>query len=705
MRTVPLAVFSLVVLGAPAVLVSDPVAAVPAAPVRVHASPGASTDPGSIASGAGAVAPSTLVAEGLPATTPPRIATPRSLAVIGDSISQGTGSNGPGAPGGAIGAPRPASSWATGDRDGLDSYADRLDEAAGGSVVRVNLSANGATMRDHVLDQVRRVPTGTDLVVVQLGGNDLCRTSEDEMTQVEEYRERFREALAWLAEHRPDTLVQVSSIPDLYSLWYVRGAPHRGEQWPVLGFVVSGREGPRAARSFEENHNKRMARLFWDSLRVVPCRTLLFRPNVPRNAGPTPDPINTAEQRRLRVRERNVAFNRVLEEECAVMLRCRFDDHAVFDLTSNRDARGVLLADKEQWGFVDADISTQDHFHPSFAGQRKLAEVAWRSGFDWGDTVPPVVRVRLSDSDHEELLTTGIGIDRWSPGPTGIEVVATDDAGVRGIEYRVHASGDAGAGRGSGWSAVVGDRLLVPVESDGVTVVEVRAVDVNGNVGASGLVVVGVDADPPVAEVVLGSIDDTVVLGTPLSVRVRCSDARSGVAACVGQPGHGRPVDTSRIGHRVVRADAADAAGNTTSVGRVVRVVYATSGVVGPDGSLASGSLAAAEHPLGTPVPIGILLEDARGRPATEARIDVTFVAADGTEFAAVPARSGREASGGWKPSWWWGRGSDGAWSTSAGGHVFVADTSVLAPGPWTVVVRPDDGSVHRADVVLTGAV
>lgn len=406
------------------------------------------------------------------------------LVVIGDSISQGTGSNGPGSPGGPIGQPRLAASWATGDHPGLDSYADRLERVVGRSIERVNLSANGATMLDDFVDQVTRVPEAADLVLVQMGGNDVCRPDESQMTSVEEYRDQFRSGLAWLSQYRPDTLVNVSSIPDIYGLWYVRGAPHRGEQWPFIGSWGGTYAGPRPERTAVENDNKRIARLLWNTLGVVPCQTMLDEANRPTNTGPTPDSSHPAEQRRLRVRAHVQALNAVLASECAAVVQCRYDGGAVFDLVANRDAEGRLIADPNRWGFVDADISTQDHFHPSFQGQAKLAAVVWEHGFDWSDGREPSIGISLGGRDDAPVARVG----------NTLEIRADDAAGIRALDYRVidrsprsaemaaaPVGAAAGALRADGrWRTRFVDGLSLSLDHPGRYRLEVTALDRNG---------------------------------------------------------------------------------------------------------------------------------------------------------------------------------------------------------------------------------
>ncbi len=64
--------------------------------------------------------------------------------------------------------------------------------------------------------------------------------------------------------------------------------------------------------------------------------------------------------RRARVRQRNIDYNTQLGQACAMVTLCRFDANAVFNTA-----------------FVRSDVTTRDYFHPSVAGQAKLAAVTW----------------------------------------------------------------------------------------------------------------------------------------------------------------------------------------------------------------------------------------------------------------------------------------------------------------------------------------
>jgi lysophospholipase L1-like esterase len=612
----------------------------------------------------------------------------RSIAVVGDSISQGTGSNGPGSPGGGLGEQRPTASWATGNHRGLDSYADRLDAISAAPIVRHNLSENGSSMRDDFYDQVTRLPDDVDVVLVQMGGNDLCRSSEDRITAPEVFEREFRRGLGWLSEHRPDALVLVGSVPDVYSLWYVRGAPHQGEQWPLLDLFVPGGDGPRPPRTATENDNKRLARLIWNTLGLVPCATMLDDANRPRNAGPTPDPADPAEQRRLRVRAVTQRYNEILADECERVLRCRFDDAAIFDLMANRDAAGELLADPTQWTFTDADISTQDHFHPSFQGQRKLAAAMWRAGFDWSDTTAPTVRLTTTRGGRVDDVT-------HLAGPSPIRVTASDDRAVRGIEYRTAALDEPL--ESAPWTAVVGPTAMLGI--DAPTRAAVRAVDVNGNVGESVVTTLLIDTDAPRIEIV---VDDVVhdphaphsgptntgahrhltgalsVVGAVVPIAVRCEDSGSGVGQCSLESGRRAGLaDTASVRTTTIGASASDRVGNVADARVEHHIVYRwTSAWLDGDGSDAPP---AGVRRAGRVEVVRFSLSDASGRAITDAELTVGLRGPDGRMHRPTSPLSilGLETP---------------RWSRQLGAYVAVIGTATLRDGDWTVVVEADDG-------------
>lgn len=89
-----------------------------------------------------------------------------------------------------------------------------------------------------------------------------------------------------------------------------------------------------------------LAEWTWDSYNI--CQSLLSN-------------ANTETERQL-VRQRNVELNQVLAEESAAY-GFHWDNLAAFNTA-----------------FTRSDVSSVDYFHPSLAGQAKLASVSWAAG-------------------------------------------------------------------------------------------------------------------------------------------------------------------------------------------------------------------------------------------------------------------------------------------------------------------------------------
>ncbi|OEU88060.1 hypothetical protein DB35_16615 [Streptomyces abyssalis] len=208
-------------------------------------------------------------------------------------------------------------SWVTGSDTSVRSLAARLIDDAP-KQHSWNFAVSGSVMAGLPQQMERAARKRPDLVTVLAGANDACRPTVEQMTPVEDFRADFRTALRTLHEARPRTQVYVSSLPDLKRLW------------------SQGRDDPWAGQ-------------VW-SLGI--CQSMLRDPQSTSAA---------ARERRQQVHERVVAYNSVLKEECGRFLRCRWDGGAVF-----------------RYRFTQTELSRWDWFHPSKAGQRKLAELAYR---------------------------------------------------------------------------------------------------------------------------------------------------------------------------------------------------------------------------------------------------------------------------------------------------------------------------------------
>jgi lysophospholipase L1-like esterase len=211
----------------------------------------------------------------------------------------------------------PANSWSTGGAgwDGVNSLYERLRALNPGIAGRnYNDAVSGAKMASGPAQAERAVTQRAQFVTVLLGANDLCTSSPASMTSVATFRAQLRQTLQVLMSGLPrKALVFVASIPNVYRLW-------------------------------EIYHTDWLARVVWDAADI--CQSLL-------------GPARTEDQRQM-VRQRNIAFNAVLAQECAEYARCRFDGNAVFNFQFSR-----------------SHVSKLDYFHPSLSGQAELARVTW----------------------------------------------------------------------------------------------------------------------------------------------------------------------------------------------------------------------------------------------------------------------------------------------------------------------------------------
>jgi lysophospholipase L1-like esterase len=245
-----------------------------------------------------------------PSSPPPWDRRPSSIAAVGDSITQGFDAC-------SLLSDCARASWVTGTDAEVDSLTRRFID---GSPARRswNYAVSGSVMADLPDQMERAAGRDPELVTVLSGANDACRPTPAEMTPAEEFRSDFRAALRTLVKERPKTQVYVASLPNLKRLW----SQGRDDQW--------GKE-------------------VW---KLGICQSMLRDPKSMTRA---------AQERRQEVHERVISYNTALKEECAKVLRCRYDGGAVF-----------------RYRFTKAELSRWDWFHPSKEGQRKLAELAYR---------------------------------------------------------------------------------------------------------------------------------------------------------------------------------------------------------------------------------------------------------------------------------------------------------------------------------------
>lgn len=235
-----------------------------------------------------------------------------SIAVVGDSMSVGMAACG-------TRDACPAASWALGTDADVSSIRERLTAAEGGAeIASLSLARPGAVVADRITAVEKAEGESADLVLVAIGTNNVCTSSMDKITPVDEFEQTYGELLATIRAGVPDAPIVATSLPDISQLW----AAGRGDS-----SIVS----------------------LWNQ--SPSCRTLL---------GDADSDAAADEARRASVMETWAGYNTAIAEACAAVEDCTSDDGAVSRISFSLD-----------------DISTADHFHPSASGQAKVAEAAW----------------------------------------------------------------------------------------------------------------------------------------------------------------------------------------------------------------------------------------------------------------------------------------------------------------------------------------
>jgi len=255
---------------------------------------------------------------------------------------------------------------------------------------------------------------------------------------------------------RPDLASMTD--PDLFEQRFRETLRLLADQRPAALVQVSSI--PDIYRLWEVLRDDPIAVAVWNGTSLfpplVPCQSLL--------ANATSDaPVD--QQRREAVRAHGLELNRRLARVCSQVPRCRHDAGTLWSYT-NDPAR-----------FGEEHISHIDFFHPSFQGQRELARVAWESGFDHARAVAPVIDVEVAD---DRAL---VGASAGSAG-----------SAVAGIEYRWLSPRQLRPA----WRSTATDELVIPLTHP-ASFLEVRAIDIDGNVSAARVV------DPGAVEPVVPS--------------------------------------------------------------------------------------------------------------------------------------------------------------------------------------------------------
>lgn len=219
----------------------------------------------------------------------------------------------------------PANSWSTGSNEAVNSIYLRI--------VAVNAEMRGHLHNDAVAgSKMARLQAQVEvaaeqrveLVTVDMGSNDICTDTEAEMTSVASFTTSFRSALTALTTRLPNVRIAVASIPNVHRLWRIL-------------------------------HETEAAVRRWNANTI--CQSMLANPT---------STLRADNARRDRVLDRITELNLAGEAVCAEYVNCRDDGGAAVG-----------------YAFEAGEISTNDYFHPSIAGQASFARVEWEVAWEF----------------------------------------------------------------------------------------------------------------------------------------------------------------------------------------------------------------------------------------------------------------------------------------------------------------------------------
>src|SRR3954452_14594606 len=139
---------------------------------------------------------------------------PRGMAALGDSITRGFNTSGPGCPSGPS-LDCPQNSWATGTNPTVDSVRERLDRISPQPLTAYNDAVSGARAVNLLGQAETAAAQDADFVLVEIGANDACATTP---TPTATFREQVRSGLQVLVSGNRQVYIQLMSIPDINNL-------------------------------------------------------------------------------------------------------------------------------------------------------------------------------------------------------------------------------------------------------------------------------------------------------------------------------------------------------------------------------------------------------------------------------------------------------------------------------------------------------
>lgn len=225
----------------------------------------------------------TVVSSAVLPTIQPVYSSARSMAALGDSITQGANSCVPW-------QECPENSWSIGTNRTVFSEYQRIQLLNPTHKVKAFDNAHSGTKVKDLIDQAT-VTTAQkpEYITILSGSNDACSPSIDTMTSLSDFKKSAEEALSTLNTKLPRSNIFVASIPNINNLW------------------EEGHTSPEAVRKWTEGNI---------------CQSLLANPTS----------INKQDQdRRAAFSHRVKEYNKIWKDVCFNADNCFYDYGAVYN--------------------------------------------------------------------------------------------------------------------------------------------------------------------------------------------------------------------------------------------------------------------------------------------------------------------------------------------------------------------------------------
>ena len=160
-------------------------------------------------------------------------------------------------------------SWATGWRESVDSHLYRLNDLSDRLIKNINAAVSGSTsfglksQVDNVLmwSQKKLKTKAPDYVAIEIGANDLCLHGKESMTNPSDYSDNIRLSIERILEKNPRAKILLVGIPDVFHLKKVAedsflslipGLNRCSDMWSFHGFCRNVLEADNSSREYKE---------------------------------------------------------------------------------------------------------------------------------------------------------------------------------------------------------------------------------------------------------------------------------------------------------------------------------------------------------------------------------------------------------------------------------------------------------------------